>query len=127
MAATLANGGIHPASGERIFSARTVRDTLALMSSCGMYDFSGEFAFTVGLPAKSGVSGVVLVVVPDLMGLCIWSPRVDRVGNSVRGVEFCKAMVERYNFHQFDSKRGLSGKEDPRSLSRAANGSTGSS
>jgi glutaminase len=116
VAATLAGGGVCPATGERLLSPRTVRDTLSLMSSCGMYDFSGEFAFTVGLPAKSGVSGVVLVVVPDLFGMCIWSPRVDRSGNSVRGVEFCKAMVERYNFHLLDSRLGRSGKEDPRAL-----------
>ena len=114
VAATFANGGICPATGERIFSARTVRNTLALMSSCGMYDFSGEFAFSVGLPAKSGVSGVILVVVPDVLGLCVWSPRVDRMGNSVRGVEFCKGLVERYNFHVLDSLLGRSGKEDPR-------------
>lgn len=114
VAATLANGGICPATGVRIFSARTVRNTLALMSSCGMYDFSGEFAFTVGLPAKSGVSGVILVVVPDVMGLCVWSPRVDRMGNSVRGVEFCKALIQQYNFHILDSLLGGSGKEDPR-------------
>lgn len=114
IAATLANGGVCPITGNRIFHPKTVQHCLSLMSSCGMYDASGEFAFTVGLPAKSGVSGVLMIVVPNVMGICTWAPRVDRQGNSVRGIAFCKKLVETFNFHNYDSLTGLSEKIDPR-------------
>ncbi|KAK6103292.1 Glutaminase family protein [Brugia pahangi] len=103
MAATLANGGVCPLTNEICISARPCRDVLSLMYSCGMYDYSGQFAFQVGLPAKSGVSGAMVVVVPNLMGICIWSPPLDKMGNSVRGVSFCKKMIETFNFHNYDS------------------------
>jgi glutaminase len=114
VAATLANGGVCPITGKRIFKPKTVQNCLSLMSSCGMYDFSGEFAFTVGLPAKSGVSGAIMIVVPNVMGICTWSPRVDRQGNSVRGIAFCKKLVEVFNLHNYDNLTGLSEKRDPR-------------
>ena len=103
IAATLANGGVCPLSGERVFSEETVKNCLSMMYSCGMYDYSGEFAFTVGIPAKSSVSGIVIAVVPNLMGIAVWSPRLDECGNSVRGVEFLKQLVARFNFHNYDS------------------------
>ncbi len=115
VAATLANGGICPLTGERVLGNDTVKNCLSLMSSCGMYDFSGEFAFVVGLPAKSGVGGGLMVVVPNLLGLCIWSPALDDIGNSVRGVEFCKRLVSTFNFHVYDSlASSASQKSDPR-------------
>lgn len=118
MAATLANAGVCPTTGQRAFKPGTVQNCLSLMSSCGMYDFSGEFAFTVGLPAKSGVSGAIIGVVPNVMGFCTWSPRLDEHGNSVRGLDFFRRLVETYNFHAFDNLTGMSGKKDPR-LGRA--------
>jgi glutaminase len=114
VAATFAAGGVCPVTGERVFSTETVRNCLSLMSTCGMYDFSGEFAFKVGLPAKSGVSGAFMVVVPNVMGFCTWSPKLDAIGNSVRGIRFCERLVERFNFHNFDDLTGLSSKRDPR-------------
>ena len=114
IAATLANGGICPVTGERVLEKDTVRRCLSLMSSSGMYDFSGEFAFTIGLPAKSGVSGAIMVVVPNVMGFCTWSPRLDELGNSVRGIEFCRRLVETFNFHNFDGLTGNTAKKDPR-------------
>jgi glutaminase len=113
-AATLASGGVCPLTGERVLSTETVRHCLSLMSSCGMYDFSGEFAFTIGLPAKSGVSGVIMIVVPNVMGVCTWSPRLDELGNSARGLEFCRGLVEAFNFHNYDSLTELASKRDPR-------------
>src|SRR5271165_5340743 len=116
-AASLANAGVCPLTEDPVFSPGTVQSCLSLMSSCGMYDFSGEFAFTIGLPAKSGVSGAVMLVVPGLMGIGVWSPRLDEHGNSVRGIEFCRKLVAAYNVHVFDSLhagRGRTAKRDPR-------------
>uniref|UniRef100_A0A8C2ZL48 glutaminase n=1 Tax=Cyclopterus lumpus TaxID=8103 RepID=A0A8C2ZL48_CYCLU len=114
MAATLANGGICPISGERVLSPEAVRNTLSLMHSCGMYDFSGQFAFHVGLPAKSGVAGGILLVVPNVMGIMCWSPPLDKLGNSVRGIQFCTDLVELFNFHNYDNLRHFTKKHDPR-------------
>uniref|UniRef100_A0A8C4I3L8 glutaminase n=1 Tax=Dicentrarchus labrax TaxID=13489 RepID=A0A8C4I3L8_DICLA len=114
MAATLANGGICPITGERVLSPEAVRNTLSLMHSCGMYDFSGQFAFHVGLPAKSGVAGGILLVVPNVMGIMCWSPPLDKLGNSVRGIQFCLDLVELFNFHNYDNLRHFAKKHDPR-------------
>jgi len=115
VAATLANAGVCPLTGERVFQPGTVQRCLSLMYSCGMYNFSGEWAFRIGLPAKSGVSGVVLVVVPGVTGLCVWSPRLDALGNSVRGVAFCRELVRVFNFHSYDNPvGGAHDKRDPR-------------
>ena len=105
ISATLANNGINPISHDELVTKDIVRDCLSLMYACGMYDFSGQFSFKIGLPAKSGVSGCLLLVIPNIGGLCIWSPRLDEMGNSVRGVEFCKQFVEMTNnkYHIFDS------------------------
>jgi glutaminase len=72
MAATLANGGVSPATGERALGSRHVRDVLSVMHTCGMYDFAREWAYRVGIPAKSGVSGSVLAVVPGKLGIGVW-------------------------------------------------------
>ncbi len=115
IAATLANGGNCPLTGVQVIRADHVKHCLSLMSSCGMYDFSGQFAFQVGIPAKSGVSGAILLVVPNVAGFAVWSPRLDELGNSVRGVEFCRRLVSRFKFHTFDSMVGLTDdRVDPR-------------
>lgn len=114
VAATLANSGICPLTGEKIFSTDVTKNCLSLMFSCGMYDYSGEFAFKVGLPAKSGVSGSLMLVIPNVMGISIYSPRLDKLGNSVRGIEFCNRLIENYNFHNFDDLLNSSRKKDPR-------------
>jgi glutaminase len=113
-ASTLANGGVCPLTQERVLSRKTVRNCLALMQMCGMYDSSGEFCFRIGLPAKSGVGGAVLLVVPNLMGVCIWSPRLDDIGNSVRGVDMAAKLVETYNLHIYDCISAEGDKINPR-------------
>ena len=103
IAATLANHGKSPVSGEVILEPEIVMDTLSIMFMCGMYDFSGQFGFSIGLPAKSGVAGALLIVIPNVGGICTWSPRLDELGNSVRGVAFCKELSKRtkYAYHIF--------------------------
>ncbi|XP_026298850.1 glutaminase kidney isoform, mitochondrial isoform X6 [Apis mellifera] len=120
MAATLANGGICPITEEKVLKPDSVRDVLSLMHSCGMYDYSGQFAFKVGIPAKSGVSGSLLVVIPNVMGICTWSPPLDPLGNSCRGVQFCEELVSEFNFHstyydhRYDNLKHATNKKDPR-------------
>ena len=103
IAATLANGGICPTSGKKIMSPDTVRDCLSLMYNCGMYDYSGQFSFKVGLPAKSGVSGCILLIIPGQYGVCIYSPPLNEEGNSVRGVIVCEKISESLKVHIFDN------------------------
>lgn len=114
IAATLANGGVCPITEEKVLRPEVVRDVLSLMHSCGMYDYSGQFAFKVGLPAKSGVCGGVMLVIPNVMGLFCWSPPLDPIGNSVRGIEFCEELVKAFNFHRYDNLKHASNKKDPR-------------
>ena len=99
MAATLANGGVNPLTGIRVASERTVRAVLSVMSTCGMYDSAGDWLFTVGVPAKSGVSGGVLAVVPGQLGIGVFSPLVDSRGNSVRGVAVCRDLSNDLELH----------------------------
>ncbi|XP_070505280.1 glutaminase kidney isoform, mitochondrial-like [Chironomus tepperi] len=105
VASTLANGGVCPLTNEKIFSTETCRDVLSLMHSCGLYDYSGKFAFNVGLPAKSGVSGVVMLTIPNLAGICCYSPQLDEHGNSVRGIQFCEELLKVYAMHPYDNLR----------------------
>jgi glutaminase len=115
VAATLANGGICPITDKEIFPAHVVRTVLAETMTCGLYDQAGRFAVEVGLPAKSGVSGALLVMVPGVFGFSTFSPRLNAKGNSVRGVNFCKHLVNCYRLHMFEPHRGNNGvKIDPR-------------
>lgn len=99
MGATLANGGVHPLTGERLLGRGEVRDVLSVMTTCGMYDFAGEWVFEVGIPAKSGVSGGILAVVPGQIGIGIFSPPIDEHGNSVRGIAACREISRDFGLH----------------------------
>lgn len=104
IAATLANGGENPRTGERVLSRRVNRDVLSVMYTCGMYDFAGEWAYQVGVPAKSGVSGGIVAAIPGKMGVGVLSPGLDRFGNSVRGVKVCQELSQRLGLHLFASE-----------------------
>jgi glutaminase A len=106
MGAALANGGVQPRTGERVLSPEVVRRVLTLMYTCGLHDETGRFAFDVGLPAKTGISGAIVAVVPGRMGLAVYSPPVNRHGSSVRGILALKALSERLGLHVFDLGSG---------------------
>ena len=101
MAATLANGGVQPLTGQSVLPAEHVERVLSVMVSCGMYDYSGNWLYEVGMPAKSGVSGGIIAVVPGRFGIGIYSPLVDEKGNSVRGIAACKCLCRDLGLHAF--------------------------
>ncbi len=99
MAATLANGGVNPCTGERVAEDRIAGHVLSVMATCGMYDFSGEWLLRVGLPSKSGVSGALIASSPGQFGIGVFSPPLDDNGNSVRGIEVLRELASRYELH----------------------------
>jgi glutaminase len=99
MAATLANGGVHPVTGQRAIRHDLVERVLSVMTTCGMYDFAGEWVYAVGMPSKSGVGGGIMAVLPGQLGIAVFSPRLDARGNSVRGVAVCKDLSHDFNLH----------------------------
>jgi glutaminase len=101
MGATLANGGVNPTTGDQALTPRYARDVLSVMHTCGMYDFAGQWAYQIGIPAKSGVSGGILAVVPGKGGIGVFSPGLDVHGNSVRGIKVCEDISERLGLHIF--------------------------
>lgn len=101
MAATVANGGENPLTGERALSRSCARDVLTVMSTCGMYDYAGEWAYDVGIPAKSGVAGGIMFAIPESFGCAVFSPGLDVHGNSVRGINVCRDLSQRFGLHEY--------------------------
>jgi len=99
MGATLANGGVNPLTGERAVRGECVQDILSVMTTCGMYDYAGSWVYWVGMPAKSGVAGGILAVLPGQLAIAVFSPPLDERGNSVRGVAVCKELSRELNLH----------------------------
>jgi glutaminase len=102
MAAALANRGVNPLTKEQAVDSQYIKDILSVMYTCGMYNFAGEWAYKVGLPAKSGVSGGIIAVVPGQMGIGVFSPLLDARGNSIRGVKVCEELSQQFGLHLFD-------------------------
>lgn len=102
MAATLANAGINPLTRKRAVRGEYVESILSVMGSCGMYDYAGEWIYRVGMPAKSGVAGGIVAVLPGRLGVGVYSPRLDCRGNSVRGIEVCNRISMDFNLHMFN-------------------------
>jgi glutaminase len=103
MAATLANGGVQPVTGERIVSAACARQVLSVMTTCGMYDGAGDWVSSVGIPAKSGVAGGVIGALPGQVGIATYSPPLDGHGNSVRGVRVCQRLSADMGLHLMEA------------------------
>ena len=97
MGAPLANGGINPVTGQKVLDGSTVEKVTSVMSPCGMYDFSGNWAFEVGIPAKSGVGGGIIGVLPGQLSIAVFSPLLDENFNSVRGIHTFRRGGEAYD------------------------------
>ena len=103
--ATLANNGVNPIIGVRALESSHVPKVLSVMNSCGMYDFSGAWTYEVGMPAKSGVAGGIVAVLPGQFGLAVFSPKLDELGNSSRGIAVCKKISSDFGLHMFHAGR----------------------
>jgi len=104
-------------SHRHLFPSDHIKNCLSLMFSTGMNDYSGQFAFEYGFPAKSGISGVIGFVIPGVLGGCVFSPRVDNYGNSTKGLAFLNRFSSAFNFHSFDGiaeAYSVGNKVDPR-------------
>jgi len=101
MAATLANCGVHPVTGKRALPDECVEPVLSVMATCGMYDYAGSWLYEVGMPAKSGVGGGIIAVLPGRCGIGVFSPRLDAKGNSSRGIAVCRQLSQDLGLHVF--------------------------
>ncbi len=100
-AATLANNGVSPITGEQLIQPRTVKLVRSLMVTCGMYDYSGEFAATVGLPSKSGVGGGIISCAIGRCGIATYGPSLDDKGNSIGGLKMLEYLSENMDLNMF--------------------------
>ncbi|MBM9535702.1 glutaminase [Desulfobulbus alkaliphilus] len=106
MAAVLSFDGRAPWSNERMFVSKTARIVKAVMTTCGMYDGSGEFAVDVGLPGKSGVGGGIMAISPQRLGIAVFGPGLDVKGNSLAGWKLLECLSDELDLSIFSSRRG---------------------
>ena len=97
----LANAGVDPIGGQRVVDAQAVRRINAIMMTCGHYDASGDFAYRVGLPGKSGVGGGILVIAPRRAAVVVWSPGLNTAGNSPVGALALESLARRTGWSAF--------------------------
>lgn len=97
----LANNGHNPITGYRVVSSERAKRINSLMLMCGHYDGSGEFAFRVGLPGKSGVGGGILAIAPGKASIAVWSPGLDTIGNSKLGTEALELLTQKTGWSVF--------------------------
>ena len=97
----LAAGGRNPITGHSVVQAARARRINALMLTCGHYDASGDFAYRVGLPGKSGVGGGILAIAPGRAAVCVWSPGLNAIGNSLLGSRALEMLAQRTGWSVF--------------------------
>jgi glutaminase len=105
MAATLANNGINPLTKEKVVDSKHIPQILAVMSTAGLYETTGEWMFKVGLPSKSGVGGGIISVVPGQMGIAVFAPPLDKAGNSVKAQKTIEFLSDRLNLNLFAARK----------------------
>ncbi|WP_038027176.1 glutaminase A [Synechococcus sp. PCC 7336] len=108
MGATLANSGTNPLTGQVCLEPKYVTNVLSVMGTSGMYNYAGEWVFRVGLPAKSGVGGGIVAVLPGRLAISVFSPRLDKLGNSVRGIAVCSDLSANFDLHLFNAPTSTS-------------------
>ncbi len=108
MGACLANSGVNPITSVVALKNQYVEKVLSVMTTCGMYDYSGSWVYSVGMPAKSGVGGGIMAVLPGQFGLGVFSPLLDPKGNSVRGLRVCEALSRDFGLHLLKVARATS-------------------
>jgi glutaminase len=101
MGATLANNGINPATGEQVIKAEAIPHILSTMTEAGLYDGSGGWAWHVGLPAKSGVGGGIVAIVPGKGAIAVFAPPLDQAGNSVKAQEVIEYVSNKLNYNLY--------------------------
>ena len=104
MGATLADGGVNPLTGERVVGADACRDTLAVMTTAGLYENSGDWFYDVGLPGKSGIGGGIVTVFPGKGAFGTFAPPLDQAGNSVKGQLAARFLSQRLGLNLLTSR-----------------------
>lgn len=104
MAATLANNGVNPITKEKVVDPKHIPEILAVMSTAGLYETTGEWMYKVGLPSKSGVGGGIISVVPGKMGIAVFAPPLDKAGNSVKAQKTIEYLADKLNLNLFSAK-----------------------
>ena len=122
MGATLACGGVNPVTGERVVPSGVARDVVSVMATCGVYDGSGRWMQSVGVPAKSSVSGAIVLAAPGRLGAAVVSPPLDAQGTSVRGCVACDRLSADLGLHAFGSAADRAGWFSAPSVSCVAGG-----
>jgi glutaminase len=122
MAATLADGGLNPLTGDRVVTPDVARVTLAVMAVAGLYETSGDWLVDVGVPGKSGIGGGIATVSPGKGGLGTWSPRLDAAGNSVRGQRVAEFLARRLGLDLLASEPAARPGRDPRQADERTTG-----